>query len=112
MSVGSSLESFGDELVEEKKKDTERDDQIDGEGSEERAENADEEEEKHQSEAKTLPTTEVSSSATGAEEDLEVVTITGLTEGTDDDPNVDEIQRLEFDAAQWEKLMELAWYPH
>ena len=86
------------ELVEKKKKDTERDDQIDGEGSEERAKNADEEEEKHSSEAKTLPTTEISSSVTSAEEDLEVVTITGLTEGTDDDPNADEIQRLEFDA--------------
>ena len=94
------------EIVEKTKKDTKGDDQRDKEGSEERAENidvedADEEEEKHSdlSEAKTLPTTEVSSSATGAEEDLEVVTITGLTEeGTDDDLNVDEIQSLESNA--------------
>ena len=76
------------ELVEKKKKETEGDDQIDEEGSEERAnDDVDEEEEKHQSEAKTLPTTEVSSSVTSAEEDIEVVTITGLTgTGTDDDP--------------------------
>ena len=76
---------------------------IDGEGSEERAnDDVDEEEERHQSEAKTLPTTEVSSSVTSAEEDIEVLTITGLT-GTEDDPEVDEIERLEFDADPMEE---------
>ena len=86
------------ELVEKKKKETEESDIIDGDGTEERAQDdVDEEEERHQSEAKTLPTTEVSSSVTSAEEDIEVLTITGLT-GTDDDPEVDEIERLEIDA--------------
>ena len=58
-----------------------------------------EEEENQHSEANTLPTIEVSSSATSAEEDIEVLTITGLTEtGTEDDPEVEEIERLEFEA--------------
>ena len=88
------------ELIEKKKKETGESDMIEGEGTEERAlDDGDEEEEKHQSEAKTLPTTEVSSSATSAEEDIEVLTITGLTgTGTEDDPEVDEIERLEFEA--------------
>ena len=64
----------------------ERDDQKEEEGSEERAEKDDDEEEENPSnlsEAKSLPTTEVSTSATGAEEDLEIMVITGLTEGTE-----------------------------
>ena len=47
------------------------------------------------SEAKSLPTTEVSTSATGAEEDLEIMVITGLSGGIEENPDDDEKPELE-----------------
>ena len=70
--------------------------------AEEILDDGEEEEEREQSDAGTLPTIEISSSATSADEDdIEVLRITGLTDteaGTEDGNEVKDIERLEFAA--------------
>ena len=70
--------------------------------AEEIVDGGEEEEEREQSDAGTLPTIEISSSATSADEDdIEVLRITGLTDteaGTEDGNEVKDIERLEFAA--------------
>ena len=70
--------------------------------AEEILDDGEEEEEREQSDAGTLPTIEISSSATSADEDdIEVLRITGLTDteaDTEDGNEVKDIERLEFTA--------------